>query len=213
MRVLVISIVTFGLAAASAAPAFATGKQIIYESPIGINGIPFTGLLFDGIRFQTVLYRSRINYAGTINMVEYYNASGRTGTFNNYKLYLCHTEMGSLWRTFAKNYKGTPVKAADLRSFTVPSAVDWFSLGMATTFDYNNSDHLLLEIQWQGDNGLSVGINSGAKTATTLRVFAFNNPLAPVGNGDGCPYYTRLSFGAYTGVGLTSLGRVKALFK
>ena len=213
MRVLVISIVTFGLAAASAAPAFATGKQIIYESPLGINGIPFTGLLFDGIRFQTVLYRSRINYAGTINMVEYYNASGLTGTFNNYKLYLCHTYMGSIWRTFAKNYKGTTDKAADLRSFTVPSAVDWFSLGMTTTFDYNNSDNLLLEIQWQGDSGSSVGISSGAKTARSERIFAYNNPLAPIGNGDGCPYYTRLSFSAYTAASPTSLGRVKALFK
>jgi hypothetical protein len=213
MRAFVTGIVTFGLASALAAPAFATGKQIIYETPKGGNYIPFTGYHFDGLRFQTLLKQAKINYAGKINMVEYYNASGDTGTFNNYKLYLCHTDKKSLFRTFADNYKGTPVKVADLRSFTVPAAVGWFSLGMATTFDYNNSDNLLLEIQWQGDNGVRVPVTRGTGLATNLRIYAFNNPLAPIGNGDGCPYYTRLSFGAYTAASPTSLGRVKGLFR
>jgi hypothetical protein len=213
MRGFAIGFVTFTLASALGAPAYATGKQIICETPKNGNYIPFHGEIFEGMRFQTLLKQAQIGYAGEINMVEYYNWSGDAGTFDNYKLYLCHTDKKSLWRTFADNYKGTPVKVADLESFTVPSGVGWFELGMTTPFEYNNSDNFLVEIQWLGGNGVSVPITRGTVLATNLRIYAYNNPLAPVGNGDGYPYYTRLSFGAYTGVGSTSLGRVKALFR
>jgi hypothetical protein len=211
MRALVTGIVALGLAAA--APTFATGKQIICENPLGANYIPFHGGVFDGMRFQTLLKQAQIDYAGEINMVEYYNRSGNGGTFDNYKLYLCHTEMKSLYRTFADNYKGTPVEVANLSTFTIPSGEGWFKLGMTTTFRYNNGDNFLVEIRWQGGDCSSVAITRGTGTATNLRVFAYNNPEAPIGNGDGIPYYTRLSFGAYTGVSPTSLGRVKDLFE
>ncbi len=212
MRALVIGIVTFGLAAA-AAPAFATGKQIICENYMGANYIPFHGGMFDGMRFQTLLKQAQIDYAGEINMVEYYSRSSNGGTFDNYKLYLCHTEEKSLYRTFADNYKGTPVEVANLKTFTIPSGEGWFELGMTATFQYNNVDNFLVEIRWQGGNQSSVAITRGTSTATNLRVYAYNNPEAPTGNGDGLPYYTRLSFGAYTGISPTSLGYVKVLFK
>ena len=213
MRAFFVSIVTFGLASATAAPAFATGKQVICLKPAGGTSLPFWGSYLDGMRFQTLLKSGEINYAGKITKVEYYRPSGAGGTFNNYKLYLCHTDKSSLSTTFADNYKGTPVKAADLRSFTVKNAEGWFSLGMTTPFDYNDSYGLLVEIQWRGDTGVGISVYNGTLQATKLRVYAYNDPEAAVGKADNVPYYTRLSFGVYAAASPTSLGRVKALFR
>jgi hypothetical protein len=166
------------------------------------------------MRFQTLIDKPQINYAGKINQVEWYNYTGRTGTFNNYKLILCHCGSTSLSTTFASNYKGTPVTVANFRSFTIPASAGWFGLGMTTTtFDYNNTDHFLIEVQWLGDNGVSVPVRTGANVGGNHRVWLYNNPTGPVGSADTLTYYTRLSFGAYTPVNPTSLGRVKALFK
>lgn len=214
MRRFVIGIVAVGLTLAVVSPAFATGKQVICWTQSGGNYIPFWGNSYDGMRFQTLIPKAQINYAGKINQVEYNNSSARAGTFNNYKLYLCHTDKTALLTTFASNYKGTPVKVADLSAFNISGAAGWFPLGMtATTFDYNNTDNLLVEIQWQGDNGQGVPIYRSSIQSSNHRIWAYNNPTAPTGSGDGCPYWTRLSFGAYTGVSPTSLGRVKAMFE
>lgn len=193
--------------------AFATLKHVICWDQFRGNAIPFWGRTYDGMRFQTLITKAQINYAGKVIQVEYYNASGTAGTFNDYKLYLCHTDKSALSTTFAENYKGTPVKAAELSAFNIPAPMTWFSLAMATTFDYNNSDNLLIEIQWKGDNGVTVSIYRATEQAGYHRIWAVNNPTAPTGSGDGCPYYTRLTFPGYTGVSRTSLGRVKALYK
>ncbi len=213
MRRFVIGIVTVGLTLALVAPAFATGKQVICWTRSGGNYIPFWGNSFNGMRFQTLIDKAQINYAGKINQVEFYNYWVRTGTFNAYKLILCHSGT-SLSTTFATNYKGTPVTVATLSSFTIPSPQAWYGLGMTTTtFDYNNSDGLLIEIQWLGDNGQGVPCYTGARGAGNHRIWLYNNPTGPVGTGDTLTYYTRLSFGAFTAVAPTSLGRVKALYE
>ncbi len=214
MRRFVIGIVTVGLTLALVAPAFATGKQIICWTRSGGNYIPFWGARYSGMRFQTLIDKAQINYAGKINQVEFYNYWVRNGTFNAYKLILCHGPT-SLSTTFASNYKGTPVTVATLSSFTIPSPQAWFPLGMTTTtFDYNNSDGLLIEIQWRGSGPrVDQPIYTGPRGAGNHRVWLYNNPTGPVGTGDTLTYYTRLSFGAYTAVAPTSLGRVKALYE
>jgi hypothetical protein len=166
------------------------------------------------MRFQTLIDRGVINYAGVINEVEYYAYYGYGGTFNNYKAYLCHTDKSALVATFASNYKGTPVLVASFSAFTIAATKTWLPLKMTGTFTYNNTDNLLVEIVWQGKVGTPRGepvyscfFGSGAH-----RVWA-NSSTATTGTPYPLAYYHRLNFGYYTALGPTSLGRVKAMYE
>ncbi len=211
MRGLVIT----ALALAVACSAFASGKQVTVGTMSGGNWIPFWGTTYNGMRFQTLIDQSQIAYAGTINEVEYYAYYGYGGTFNNFRAYLGHTALSSLTTTFANNYKGSPVLVATASSFTIPASKNWFPLKMTTTFVYNNTDNLIVEVRWQGKAGSPRGepIYSCRFGSGNHRVWAYNDPNASSGSADTLCYHCRLSFNYYTGVEPTSLGRVKAVFE
>jgi len=213
MRRCVIGVVVVGLAVALTGPAFATGKQVICWDTIGGSYIPFYGASRNAMRYQALIDQLQIKYAGNINQVELHSWRGTAGTFYDYKLILCHCGSGSLSATFASNYKGTPVTVANLSTFNILALPGWFGLGMTTTpFTYNNTDHLLIEIQWNRDNNVNVGVDFGSLAAGYHRLWV-DNPQGSQGTLDRYTCYTRLSFGAYTAGPPTSLGRVKAIFK
>jgi hypothetical protein len=201
------------LALGVAASALASGRRIYCYSAQENNLCPFWGHAYSGMRFQTNVEQSRIRYAGSINEVEYYNYDGASGRYNNYRVYLCHTTRTSLSTTFGVNYYEAPVLVASRSAFTIPGVRGWFPLLMTRRFDYDNVRHLLIEIRWEGDNGVSVPIYTNEPLSGNRRVWAVNDPAAPSGRGDGRAYYTRLNFGYYTALGPTSLGRVKAMFE
>ena len=213
MRRLVISILVVALTLGVATSALATGRRIVCYSAQSTNLCPFWGHAYSGMRFQTNIEQGRIRYAGAINEVEFYNYNGANGRYNNYVVHLCHTDRTSLSTTFGVNYYGTPVQVAKWAAFVIPGARGWFGLKMTRRFMYDNVRHLLIEIRWEGDNGVSVPIYATNPLTGNRRIWAVNDPNAPTGRGDGRAYYTRLSFNAYTGLSPTSLGRVKALYK
>jgi hypothetical protein len=213
MRRLAVVILVVALASGFATSALATGRRIVCYTPQSTNLCPFWGHYYSGMRFQTNIEQSRIRYAGSINEVEFYNSSGVLGRYNNYVVHLCHTDRTSLSTTFGVNYYGTPIQVVSLSAFTIPADRAWFGLRMTRRFAYDNARHLLIEIRWEGDNGVSVPIYTTEPMAGNRRVWAVNNPQAPSGVADGRAYYTRLSFGSYTALEPTSLGRVKALYE
>jgi hypothetical protein len=213
MRRLVISILVVALTLGVATSALATGRRIICYSAQSTNLCPFWGAAYSGMRFQTNIEQSRIRYAGAINEVEFYNSTTNSGRYNNYSVYLCHTTRLSLSTTFGVNYYAAPVLVASRTSFTIPARRGWFGLLMTRRYTYDNVRNLLIEIRWEGDNGVNVPIYTTEPMSGNRRIWAVNNPTAPTGRGDGRAYYTRLSFNAYTGVAPTSLGRVKALYQ
>jgi len=212
MRKFVIACLVAVLAVGLVGSAFATGRQIEVGSRSGGNWIPFWGTSYNGMRWQHNILQSQISYAGTINEVEFYAYYGRGGTFNAFKFILCHTANTSLSTTFASNYTGTPVTVTDLSAFVIPAVASWFPMRMSRTFTYNNTNHLLMEVQWLGRNATGEPIYTYSGTGTR-RVFAYNDPNASSGSGDYVSYYTRLSFGAYTALEPTSLGRVKSMYR
>jgi hypothetical protein len=198
----------------AAAAAHATGRRVTCYTAENGNLIPFLGSILNGIRFQTLVDKEQINYAGALNDVEFFNYFGYAGRYDSYRLYLCHTAKTSLSPTFAENYVGTPVLVGNWRSFPIPAARDWFSLRMMQTYDYNNVDGLLVEVRWLGDDLGDVPVYVGRPQGSdNHRVWAANDPEAESGSADAYPYYCRLSFGAYGGVATTSLGRVRALYR
>jgi hypothetical protein len=212
MRRLAISILVVALALGVATSASASGRRIICYPAQSTNLCPFWGHAYSGMRFMTNIEQSRIRYAGAINEVEYYNYNGAAGRYNNYRVHLCHTARTSLSTTFGVNYYGTPILVASRSAFNIPGARGWFGLRMTRNFTYDNARNLLIEIRWEGDNGVSVPIYTTDPMSGNRRIWAVNDPNAATGRGDGRAYYTRLNFGYYTACEPTSLGRVKAMF-
>ncbi len=201
------------LTLAVATSALATGRQITCYSAQASTPCPFWGATYSGMRFQTNIEQSRIRYAGSINEVEFYNYAGVSGRFNNYVVYLCHTDRVSLSTYFGVNYYGTPVQVVSLAAFNIPAVRGWFGLKMTRRFNYDNVRHLLIEVLWEGDNAINVPVYMNDMVSGYRRIWAVNNPSAPYGVGDASAYYIRLSFGVFTALEPTSLGRVKALYE
>lgn len=195
-----------------ASSASATGTRVVVGSYSSTNWIPFWGPEKPAIRFQTLIDQDQVKYAGDITEVEYYAYYGYGGTFNNFELYLCHTDRSSLYGYFDTNYKGTPVLVASDSAFKIPARIGWFPLNMTKTFAYNNADNLLVEIRWEGCQANGEPIVVCYFGEGDHRIYAWS-PKAEVGNGSPLAYFCRLSFGIYHGVAATSLGGVKALFR
>jgi hypothetical protein len=201
------------LALGVAASAYATGTRIVVGSYSMGNWIPFWGPSKSAIRFQTLIDQDQIKYAGDITEVEYYGGYGDGGTFNNFELYLCHTDKFSLDGYFDGNYKGTPVLVASSSAFTIPARIGWFPLKMTKTFAYNDADNLLVEIRWEGRQAQGDPIITCFFGYGRHRIYAWSPKAEVASGGSDLAYFCRLSFGVYPGVRATSLGRVKALFR
>lgn len=106
------------------------------------------------IRLQMLYLRSEINRAGRISIFGFQNGNAATGTFPDVTIKMCHTAVSVLTATFADNYGGnTPVTVLPTTpSFVAGSAGNgnYEAYALATPFDYNNSNNLLVEITWNG---------------------------------------------------------------
>jgi hypothetical protein len=155
------------------------------------NYIPFWGNSYDACRFMTLYLQSEIGIAGEIVTLSFMPSGSNTGTFDNVRVNLCHTSVTQLSTTFDDNYTGnTPVQVMNEPSLVVGNAgnvwMDW-----DVSFAYNNTDNLLIEILWNGDNGVGVPIWRTTESVPR-RLYAWND-MASVGTvGNQC-YYVKLA--------------------
>jgi hypothetical protein len=191
----------------------ATGRQITVDNGSTENMFPWWPVAFpNGCRIQMLYDQSAINYAGVINEFELQKSSSGTGAFAVVKFYLCHTGLTALTTNFRDNYGGnTPALVASFSSYNLPPRSGFYPIPMATAFNYNNSDNLILEITYESSSGLGGGLYCG-EMATFHRCFG-RGSSAETGTPDKWGYNGRLSFSYYPGVAPASLGRVKALLR
>jgi hypothetical protein len=142
------------------------------------------------MRFQALYYQSEINKAGYVDKIYFQKGSG-SGTFNNFRIYLCHSDKTSLTTTFDSNCKDTPVKVMDVPSITLSDIEGWFEFDVDNTFNYNNVDNLIVEIRWNGDNGVGIGLGTWYDTPNR-RAYSFSDTAA-TGSAD----YIAYNFEAY----------------
>jgi hypothetical protein len=204
---LTIAALTF---AAFATQAGATGKVVVLGTHVSGNVIPWWGGSYDSCRFQCLWLQSEVGTAGYINAVEFEKSDTTSGTYNNVRVWLCHSTKTQLEATFDNNYSGTPVQVRSGGDL-VFSGSGYADIGIdPNKFNYNNSDNLLLEIRWNGDSGTNVPCwRSGAATG---RVYAWDHN-ATSGSVQVTGQCVRVHIGTMTGVAPTSLGRVKALYR
>ena len=212
MKRSVVFILGVALTLGAASLVFAHGKQVTVTNGTGSNVIPWWPTFFpNGCRCQMLYDQTKIAYAGTINEFELEKSNAYTCTVTNAKFYLCHTKLTTLTTNFSNNYSGnTPVLVASSASYVVPAKAGFYPIPMTTTFTYNTTDNLILEITYEKISGSSCGLRNGGLPAH--RCWAYS-PTATTGSADAVGYNGRISFSYYTAVSPTSLGRVKALYE
>lgn len=186
--------VLVALVATLAAPAIADTTWVTVGSPVTANSIPFWGNGNEAMRFQTLYLQSEINQPGEIVALGWMTYSDPPADFYNLRVSLCHTPLAALTDTFEKNYAGgQPQVMLEKDTALVGNPNSWFYFPCA--FDYNNTDNLLLEIQWRGDAGQTVRFQRNSNQGNTRRVWAYNNDTAAIGQSDAVQgYYARIGF-------------------
>jgi hypothetical protein len=194
-------------------PAGATGKVVTIGAYAANNAFPWWGASYNAMRFQCLWLKSEINYAGYINKIEWNRGTYTTsGTFNQVRVWLCHTTKTTLEATFANNYTGkTPVAVRTSSTFAVPAGPGYVDMPItANAFNYNNSDNLLMEIRWNGDTGTTCYC---WRSPNASRRVSANSDTATTGTVWSNSQHIRLTIGTMTALEPTSLGRVKSIFK
>lgn len=173
--------------------------DVTLNNPVYGNVIPFWGSSYPAVRFQSIYYQNQINRGGRIIKFAFMPTSTISGTYNNFRFYLCHTNQTELSSTFNTNYSGnTPVLVIDSATFTVNGvAQQW--LEWPISFDYNNTANLLIEVCWRGSNSTNVPVWVEWLTGSK-RVFNLGDDTAPSGSVDYVVYYAKLSIETQTGV-------------
>ena len=118
----------------------------------------------------------------TLDALSWHRASagGTSASFSNFKIYLGHGASDELGTAFEDNYiAGTKVLVFDSASVTLTAnPEEWVTLDLDTPFDYNGTDNLIMEIQWEGGSGTFYTY----KWQTGLsRCLTASNPSLPTG--------------------------------
>ncbi|MCD6382857.1 MAG: hypothetical protein J7L88_00140, partial [Thermoplasmata archaeon] len=135
---------------------------------------PFSGSYYNAMRFQTVFPRSAINRAGYIDKI-YFNVvsfPSTTPRYNNFKVYLANTTKSSLSSTFSSNYHGNLVLVYSVSSFRPTNQNGWIPIDIDDIFYFNNTENLLVEIRWSGDNGQNIRMGFGYGSPNRPTVYA-----------------------------------------
>ncbi len=178
---------------------FADTTEVIIGTPYTGNRIPFWGTTYDAVRFQTLYLQSEINTSGRIVKFAFQPWQTARATYNNFRFYLCQTNVTQLGTTFDDNYGGnTPELIIDSAAFVIDGIGNQW-LEWPVSFNYNNTLNLLVEIRWRGDDGNDVFIWR-TNEAVPRRVYNMTDDNATTGTTGNQCYQVKLSIESQTGV-------------
>ena len=126
---------------------------------------------------------------------------------------LCHTPLATLTTNFQQNYGGnTPALVASADPYLVTAGLDeWFGFNCSPTFNYNGHDNLICEVRWKNTT-TETEVDTWSYDCGTDRGLSNKGYNAETGTVSSKINRFRITFDD-AGVGPTSLGRVKALFR
>ncbi|MCP4231830.1 MAG: hypothetical protein GY771_17005 [bacterium] len=102
-----------------------------------------------------MILASEIGVAGEILKLYYDIADcNGTGKFFDFEMKMCHTGLTELTDNFEDNYDGnTPVVVVPTGTLNFPNRNDyWFDMPGFTSFEYNGTDNLIIELRFSGSN-------------------------------------------------------------
>jgi hypothetical protein len=160
------------------------------------------------VRSQGLVPASDDLPTGPVMKWEWFGYVGSSGNYYNFYLRCCHTHLAALTNDFTGNYAGhTPAQVYYTASQYVAGTPDtWFGFDFDTPFEYDGTNNLIIEVEWNTDGG---GYTYCYADATPSHfVYASNGGMPIVSDYFHCQ---RITIGT-TGVAPTSLGRVKSLY-
>jgi len=175
--------------------------------------IPFAGIFFDQMRFQTLFTKTQLGISGSITQIAFrVQANVASGLYHNGRVTLCHTDLNALNANFNSNYDGfTPLDTLTGAEIFVPGLANaWVTLDLTTPFNYSVSHNLIVEIRWFTDNGNDVPVWAWDPASGNRRVWASAQD-ATDGYAEHYAYYMRFMIGGEA-VAPNSLGMMKASF-
>jgi hypothetical protein len=138
-----------GAGGANIALATGTFTESFDPAPTSYNAYPFAD---QDVKLQTLYLASEINGAGKITTLRLQRAAvATTVTCPNTTIKLGHTNATALSATFANNAEtgqGSLSTVLNNATLTIPAgtANTWFDIPLATPFEYNGKDNLVVEI-------------------------------------------------------------------
>lgn len=202
----------------TAAVAVATGNE--YEvggPPVRGHTVPFWSEKA-AMRFQCLWLKDEIGEKGRVVKIEFsfkQYVGTPPATFTGCRMLLCHTTVNTITAGFKANYGGKSPVEVFSGKFVVPAGLkelDWFMVVAPKSFQFNNTNNLLMEVVWTGASGAKESRFWIADTDQPGRVRAFS---ATAVKGTVLPnqgQVARITIGS-PAVEPTSLGRVRALFR
>ncbi len=126
----------------------------------GTSYVPFNGEDYDECRMQTLYTPKQVGVEGTIKRISFERHSFHVGVFENLRISLAHTELDDLTQTFADNYHGVPVEVYSVDRYETNSSNGdpWIHFELNESFTYDSTYNLLVDLQWQGDDGSRVNL-------------------------------------------------------
>ena len=128
----------------------------------GANYYPFDGLNQNQCRFQTVYTPDMVGAEGTVRRISFDRSMNQVGVYNNLVISLAHTELENLTTTFDNNYRGTlqNVFSENVVQLSSSNGDSWVHFDLTENFTYDSSFNLLLDLVWNGDDGVQVSIDT-----------------------------------------------------
>jgi hypothetical protein len=175
--------------------------------------IPFEGTYYDECRLQILFLKGQLTTSGTISEIAFkVQADGSSGMFQHGNVKLCHTDQNSVDSNFESNYGGfspiTTLSNADIPVAGIAGA--WVPLEFSLPFAYSNSHNLLVDLSWEGDNGVEVPVFAWNPAGLNRHVYA-EDLTSPIGTTGQLSYYMRFIISG-TAVEPNSLGRIKGMY-
>lgn len=115
------------------------------------NVIPFGGPGFGDVTDQEIYTATEVGASGRISALRfsYFASLGSAVNCPNTTIRIGHTSLASPSASFANNFdRGTPQTVLDNATVSIPAgaAGEWFTISLATPFNYNGVDNLLIQI-------------------------------------------------------------------
>jgi hypothetical protein len=134
-----------------------------HTSSVGTSGnyIPFWGTTTDIMHVQYLYLANEVGAEGTLRKISFNRSvPTATGTFNNFRIMMGHTDLTTITNTFANNYMGYLTEVFPTQTVFVNSSNGdrWIHFDLNGNFTYDNAHNLIIDITWNGDSGDEIAL-------------------------------------------------------
>lgn len=180
----------------------------VSESTTVSSPLPFDGTTYDSTHIQCVYTPEQIGGEGVIKRLslERSTAIPQVGTFNNLVISMAHTNRTNVTSSFT-NFDGYLIEVFSEPTVELNSSNGdpWLHFDLNDNFTFDSAHNLLVDIQWNGDNGQTVMIGFNDSHSEPMTVYQEGaNPIDTVTNLLVAEFTTDVVDNAVIDVGKTS---------